>query len=112
MRDITLHDGTRIPKGTRVSANAHAHHHDPAFLAHADKFDAFRYARMRSVDVAKSYAGYGCARNARRSERNVSGKVAPTWATSSPTLASRRRWTWRSRQTWLGFLASATLKSP
>ena len=52
MQDLTLHDGTRIPKGARVSANAHAHHHDPALLAHADKFDAFRYARMRSVDVA------------------------------------------------------------
>ena len=52
MQDITLHDGTRIPMGTRVSANAHAHHHDPALLGHADTFDAFRYARMRSVDVA------------------------------------------------------------
>ncbi|KAM5541332.1 hypothetical protein V8D89_004886 [Ganoderma adspersum] len=47
-KDITLRDGTRIPKGSPVSANAYAQQHDPALLEHADKFDAFRYARMRS----------------------------------------------------------------
>ncbi|KAM5541327.1 hypothetical protein V8D89_004881 [Ganoderma adspersum] len=49
VKDITLRDGTRIPKGTLVSANAYAHQHDAAILEHADTFDAFRFARMRST---------------------------------------------------------------
>ncbi|KAM5541311.1 hypothetical protein V8D89_004865 [Ganoderma adspersum] len=50
LKDITLHDGTRIPAGTLVSANTYPLHHDAALLEDADKFDPFRYARMRSVE--------------------------------------------------------------
>ncbi len=50
MKDITLSDGTRIPKGTFVNAPAYAMHHDDAHLEHADTFDPFRFARMRSVE--------------------------------------------------------------
>ena len=51
MKDITLHDGTRLPAGTLVAANAYAMHHDPAAtqLENADEFDALRYVRMRGV---------------------------------------------------------------
>nr|VWP00087.1 Uncharacterized protein [Ganoderma boninense] len=47
VKDITLHDGTRIPAGTLLGANAHALHRDAAPLADAHTFDAFCYARMR-----------------------------------------------------------------
>ena len=49
MKDLTLSDGTPIPRGTILAAAAHATHHDSTTLDHADKFDAFRYARMRSA---------------------------------------------------------------
>lgn len=50
MKDITLRDGTRIPKGTMVSVNMHAQRQDNAPLEDADTFDAFRYACMRSAE--------------------------------------------------------------
>ncbi|PIL30244.1 cytochrome P450 [Ganoderma sinense ZZ0214-1] len=52
LKDVTLHDGTRVPAGTLLSANAYPLHHDAAPLAdsdaRADTFDPLRYARMRS----------------------------------------------------------------
>ena len=45
LKDLALHDGTRVPAGTLVSANTYPLHHDTRILADADKFDAFRYAR-------------------------------------------------------------------
>ena len=47
VKDVTLRDGVRIPKGTLVSANAYGRHRDDALLENADKFDPFRYERMR-----------------------------------------------------------------
>ena len=47
-KDITLRDGTRIPKGATVSAAAYPLHHDDATLENVGAFDPFRYARMRS----------------------------------------------------------------
>ena len=47
MKDITLRDGTRIPRGTLVQVASYALHHDGSRLVNADTFDAFRYARMR-----------------------------------------------------------------
>ena len=49
LKDVTLHDGTRLPAGTLVAVNVYPFHHDTAILADADTFDPFRYARMRSV---------------------------------------------------------------
>ncbi|KAI1784530.1 cytochrome P450 [Ganoderma leucocontextum] len=46
-KDITLSDGTRIPKGTLVFAATHPLHHDGAHIEHADTFDPFRYADVR-----------------------------------------------------------------
>ena len=45
VKDVTLCDGTRIPRGTVVAAAADAMHHDEAVLKNARTFDAFRYAR-------------------------------------------------------------------
>ena len=49
VKDVTLCDGTRIPRGTVVAAAADAMHHDEAVLKNARTLDAFRYARMRST---------------------------------------------------------------
>ncbi|PIL27965.1 cytochrome P450 [Ganoderma sinense ZZ0214-1] len=51
MKDLTLCDGTFLPRGTIVHTAAHALHHDSAVLERADTFDAFRYARMRAAAV-------------------------------------------------------------
>ncbi|KAM5535260.1 hypothetical protein V8D89_011066 [Ganoderma adspersum] len=48
MKDLTLRDGTRIPRGTLVEVAAHPLHHDSAVLERADEFDAFCYARIRA----------------------------------------------------------------
>ena len=89
MRDITLHDGTRIPKGTRVSANVHAHHHDPALLAHADTFNAFRYARMRSVDVGGESSNISKTDNLWKSGRS-GWRTPPKWTPSVDHHAGTR----------------------
>ena len=54
VKDVTLCDGTRIPRGTVVAAAADAMHHDEAVLKNARTFDAFRYARMRSAAPEES----------------------------------------------------------
>ena len=54
VKDVTLCDGTRVPRGTVVAAAADALHHDEAVLKNARTFDAFRYARMRSAAPEES----------------------------------------------------------
>ena len=49
MQDVTLHDGTFLPKGTLVVAAKCAMHDDDNNYEHADRFDPFRFARMREV---------------------------------------------------------------
>lgn len=49
MKDITLYDGTRIPRGTILAAAADPIHHDEAILKDAGTFDPFRYANIRSA---------------------------------------------------------------
>ncbi|KAI1787506.1 cytochrome P450 [Ganoderma leucocontextum] len=46
-RDITLNDGTFVPKGTVLAAAARPAHHDEANYVNADVFDPFRFAKMR-----------------------------------------------------------------
>jgi cytochrome P450 len=43
LKDFVLSDGTRIPKGSFVSADAHGRHHDPALYPNPDVFDPFRF---------------------------------------------------------------------
>ena len=54
MKDITLYDGTRIPRGTTITLAAGPMHHDEAFLENAKSFDPFRYACMRSTGIGES----------------------------------------------------------
>ena len=47
LKDVTLSDGTFIPKGTLLAAATHATHHDEAVYPDAEVFDPFRFAHMR-----------------------------------------------------------------
>ena len=48
--DVTLADGTVIPKGTLVSAAPYAVHHDDTVYPNANTFDPFRFVRMREAE--------------------------------------------------------------
>ena len=50
LKDVTLSDGTRIPKGTLVAAAAVTAHSDDASYPDPAVFDPFRFARMREID--------------------------------------------------------------
>ena len=47
VKDVTLSDGTRIPKGTLVAAAAVTAHSDDTRYADPGVFDPFRFARLR-----------------------------------------------------------------
>ena len=47
LKDVTLLDGTFIPKGTIVSIASNAMHRDDAHYPDEATFDPFRFARMR-----------------------------------------------------------------
>ena len=74
MKDITLSDGTFLPKGTLVVAAAHSTHHDEAHYADARTFDPFRFAKMREsegeglkhqfVNTSLDYISFGHGRHA------------------------------------------------
>ena len=51
VKDVTLSDGTRIPKGTLVAAAAVTAHSDDTRYADPGVFDPFRFARMREGGV-------------------------------------------------------------
>ena len=50
LKDITLVDGTFIPKGTMVCAASYPTHRDDAHYTAADEFDPFRFSRMREKE--------------------------------------------------------------
>ena len=52
-KDLTLSDGTRIPKGTVVGAAADQLQRDPASLENAHAFDPFRYTRITHSAAAE-----------------------------------------------------------
>ncbi|THH06027.1 hypothetical protein EW145_g4362 [Phellinidium pouzarii] len=52
--DSTLPDGTFLPKGTFVAANAGAAHHDEELYSNPEVFDGFRFADMRKGSVEES----------------------------------------------------------
>ncbi|PIL31339.1 cytochrome P450 [Ganoderma sinense ZZ0214-1] len=74
MKDITLSDGTFLPKGTLVVAAAHSTHHDEANYQDAEAFDPFRFAKMREaegeslkyqfVNTSLDYISFGHGRHA------------------------------------------------
>ena len=50
MKDVTLSNGTVIPKGALVVAASYPTHHDDAIYENANAFDPFRFSRMREVE--------------------------------------------------------------
>ncbi|KAI0640041.1 cytochrome P450 [Trametes polyzona] len=50
LKDVTLHDGTFLPRGANVVAAADATHHDQSVYADADVFDPFRFSRLRETE--------------------------------------------------------------
>ncbi|OCB86528.1 cytochrome P450 [Sanghuangporus baumii] len=75
MRDYTMSDGTFLPAGTFVAANIAAQHSDDAHYPDADKFDGFRFSKMReqsveesvkhqTVNTASDYLAFGHGRHA------------------------------------------------
>ena len=50
MKDVTLADGTRIPRGTMVCAGSYMMHRDDGLFADGGSFDPFRFARMRGAE--------------------------------------------------------------
>ena len=49
MSDFTLSDGTVLPKGAFIAANANAKHYDETCYDNPEKFDGFRFSRMREA---------------------------------------------------------------
>lgn len=47
LKNVTLSDGTFIPKGTYLSVASHAVHHDPRIYENPDVFDPYRYIKLR-----------------------------------------------------------------
>ncbi|OSD03318.1 cytochrome P450 [Trametes coccinea BRFM310] len=50
LKDITLPDGTFVPRGSIIMAAADATHHDDSVYADSDVFDPWRFSRMREAD--------------------------------------------------------------
>ncbi|KAI5118160.1 hypothetical protein M0805_005782 [Coniferiporia weirii] len=73
--DYTLPDGTFLPKGTFVAANAGATHFDDEIYENADVFDGFRFADIRDgvteestkhqmISTSPDYLAFGHGRHA------------------------------------------------
>ncbi|KAI0360978.1 cytochrome P450 [Trametes cingulata] len=74
MKDVTLRDGTFIPRGASVFAASYATHHDDDLYPDPDVFDPFRFSRMRErdregvkhqfVNTSLDYIAFGHGRHA------------------------------------------------
>ncbi|KAI0640078.1 cytochrome P450 [Trametes polyzona] len=74
LKDVTLSDGTFIPKGTLVAVPVHSMSRDDALYADANTFDAFRFSRMREregeatkhqyVNTSTEYVSFGHGKHA------------------------------------------------
>lgn len=53
-KDITLNDGTRVPRGTLVHVASHSVHLNEAYYENAKTFDPFRFAKMRKTEEVES----------------------------------------------------------
>lgn len=54
MKDITLSDGTFIPKGTQITGPARAIHHDEEVYQNPEVFDPMRFVDLRSENPHES----------------------------------------------------------
>lgn len=70
MKDITLRDGTALPRGTSIVATSYSIHRDGAKYENPDIFDPFRFSRMRAdsedqrvknqlVNTSNDYLAFG-----------------------------------------------------
>lgn len=74
MKDISLNDGTFIPKGTVVVAAAEPTHYDETYYPNPSAFDPFRFSRMREgegegtkhqfVNTSTEYISFGHGKHA------------------------------------------------
>ncbi|KAI0673746.1 cytochrome P450 [Trametes maxima] len=74
MKDVTLPDGTIVPRGTMVLAASCGTHYDSGLYDDPDVFDPFRFSRMREakgegikhqfVNVSTDYIPFGVGRHA------------------------------------------------
>ena len=74
LKDVTLVDGTFIPKGTMVCAASYPMHQDETHYTDAEEFDPFRFSRMREkegegvkhqyVNTSANYIPFGHGRHA------------------------------------------------
>ena len=54
MSDLTLPDGTFLPAGSFLAANVIGIHRDESYYPGADKFDGFRFSRLREQSTEES----------------------------------------------------------
>ncbi|KAI0652467.1 cytochrome P450 [Trametes meyenii] len=74
MKDVTLLDGTLVPRGTTVVATSHGTHRDSTIYDDPEVFDPFRFSRMREaegestkhqfVNISTDYIPFGVGRHA------------------------------------------------
>lgn len=56
MRGFTLSNGQYIPAGARIEAPAYSAYHDSAFYPDSEKFDGFRFSKLREQGGATIHA--------------------------------------------------------
>ncbi|EJD07466.1 cytochrome P450 [Fomitiporia mediterranea MF3/22] len=75
MSDLTLPDGTFLPAGTFIAANVAGMHRDDSYYPDANKFDGFRFSKLREqssgegvkhqmVNTSPEYLAFGHGRHA------------------------------------------------
>jgi cytochrome P450 len=53
---VTLEDGLHLPQGARISVSSYGVHRDPAIYPNGEKYDAFRFSRVKEEMEAKRQA--------------------------------------------------------
>ena len=77
MKDVTLSDGTVIPRGTLVCAASGPAHTDPSsYEPDAEEFDPYRFARMREGEGEGTTTQGKCLVEASRAYRWGGGMVS------------------------------------
>ena len=95
VKDVTLSDGTRIPKGTLVAAAAITAHSDDARYTDPLVFDPFRFARMREGGVGEGVLRLGGGESVKSVEderiiRRELSKADPSAVVFSESWAAKK----------------------
>lgn len=94
MRDLTLSDGTFIPKGTFIAAAARPLHFDEAYYPGAKTFDPWRFVGGGKEHVAKTddrYLLFGHGRRAwyvARCSQPTRDRVIDSYDCTAPVASS------------------------